>query len=106
MTREQEYKSQKNAAPGHHALSPAIRIGKDGVTENVIKQIKHILKKNKVIKVKFLPSAVGTDKRAQAQKLAKDTGTLLVHRVGFVVVLRRQTPGKENTAPTLGRRKS
>jgi RNA-binding protein len=73
----------------HHALQPAIRIGKAGITENVVKQIITMIRKKRVIKVRFLPSAIKGDKRELVKKLAELTRTKIVHKVGFVVVLER-----------------
>ena len=73
----------------HHALEPAIRIGKAGITENVIKQIKTIMKKKKVIKVKFLASAIKNNKKELVKELAEKTNTKIIHKVGFIAVLER-----------------
>ncbi len=73
----------------HHQLEPAIIIGKAGITENTIKQIKTIMKKKKVIKVKFLASAIKGNKKELAKELAEKTNTRIVHTVGFIVVLER-----------------
>jgi len=73
----------------HHALQPSIRIGKSGITDNVIKQLKTILKKKKIIKVKFLPSAIHDNKRELIKELADKTNTKVTHKVGFIAVLER-----------------
>ncbi len=73
----------------HHAMQPSIRIGKSGITDNVVKQIIAIIKKKKVIKVKFLPSAIKDDKKALVNELAEKTHTRIIHKVGFIVVLSR-----------------
>lgn len=75
----------------HHALSPAIRIGKSGITDNVVKQIIAIIKKKKVIKVKFLPTAIKEDKKELVKELAERTHTRIIHKVGFIAVLSRAT---------------
>ena len=67
-----------------------VRIGKAGITESVIEEIKKQVKRRKVIKVKFLPAhAAGKDKKAFANQLAEKTGTKIVSQVGFIVVLQR-----------------
>lgn len=70
-------------------MEPAIIIGKAGITENTIKQIKEIIKKKKAIKVKFLASAIHGNKKQLAKELAEKTNTRIVHTVGFIVVLER-----------------
>lgn len=75
----------------HHALPVLVRIGKLGITDTVLDEIKKQVRKRKIIKVKFLPGhAVGKDKRQFANELAEKTGTEIVHQVGFVVVLQRK----------------
>jgi RNA-binding protein len=73
----------------HHALQPAIRIGKAGITENVVKQIITMIRKKRVIKVKFLPSAIKDNKKELVKELAERTRTKIVHKVGFIAVLER-----------------
>ena len=70
------------------SLEPSARIGKSGLTESIIDEIKIHLKKKKLVKVKLLKSSIqGKDKKAVARELAEKTGSVLVDRVGFVVVL-------------------
>ncbi len=73
----------------HHALEPALRIGKAGITDNVVKQVIVLLKKRKVIKVKFLASAIKTDKKELIKELVDKTRAKVLHKVGFIVVLER-----------------
>jgi RNA-binding protein len=72
-------------------LEPIINIGKAGLTDNVIEEIKVQLKKRKLIKVKFLKSALkDKDKKQLAQELVDKTDAQLIHKVGFVVVLNKK----------------
>jgi len=73
----------------HHILEPSIRIGKAGITENVIKQIKDQLKKKRVIKVKFLSSAIKDNKKELVNELAQRANAKIIHRVGFIAVLEK-----------------
>lgn len=74
----------------HHDLEPAVIIGKQGITDNTITQITNYLEKHNIIKIKFLPSAIGDqDKKKLAEELAARTGAKLIHRVGFVAVLEK-----------------
>ncbi len=73
----------------HHALEPAVRIGKAGITDNVVKQVITLLKKRKVIKVKFLASAIQDNKKARVNELAERAHARIIHRVGFIAVLER-----------------
>jgi RNA-binding protein YhbY len=76
-----------------HALPVIVRIGKAGITDTIIAEIKKQIRKRQVIKVKFLPvQASGKDKKAFARELAERSGTQLVAQVGFVAVLKKITP--------------
>jgi len=69
-------------------LEPVIRIGKNGLTENTIKEIKKQLNKKKLIKVKLLKAFVkGKDKKLVANNIAEETNSKLIDMVGFVIVL-------------------
>ncbi|MBI4146761.1 YhbY family RNA-binding protein [Candidatus Woesearchaeota archaeon] len=64
-------------------------VGKQGLTENTIKQAIALLKKSKIIKVKFLPTAIQDNKKELAKQLAVRTKTKIAHRVGFTVILEK-----------------
>ena len=69
-------------------LEPVIRVGKNGLTESTIKEIKKQLNKKKLIKVKLLRAFVkGKDKKLVANKIAEETNSRLIDLVGFVIVL-------------------
>lgn len=80
-----------------HALPIIARIGKAGITDTVIAEIRKQIRKRKIIKVKFLPAhASGKDKKAFANELAEKTGSKVVSQVGFVVILKELTPATTN----------
>lgn len=69
-------------------LEPILRVGKNGINDEQIKEIRATLQRKKLIKVKVLPSyAEDKDKKAIAREIAERTGSILVDQVGFVVVL-------------------
>jgi len=69
-------------------LEPVIRIGKNGLTESTIKEIKKQLNKKKLIKVKFLRAFISDkNKKEVAKEIAEKTSSQLIYMVGFVVVL-------------------
>jgi len=69
-------------------LEPVIRIGKNGLTENTIKEIKKQLNKKKLIKVKLLRAFISDkNKKEVAKEIAQETNSQLIDLVGFVVVL-------------------
>ncbi|PIN78540.1 RNA-binding protein [Candidatus Woesearchaeota archaeon CG_4_10_14_0_2_um_filter_33_10] len=69
-------------------LEPVIRIGKNGLTESTIKEIKKQLNKKKLIKVKLLRAFISDkNKKEVAKEIAEKTSSNLIYMVGFVIVL-------------------
>jgi RNA-binding protein len=69
-------------------LKPVIIVGKSGLSDPVIKEIKLQLKKKKLIKVKFLKTIVKKESKKELFKeLASKTGSRIVTQVGFVAAL-------------------
>jgi|GEM_PF-716601 len=85
MLSDMQIKKLKNRA---RLLEPLVRIGKNGLTANLVLHIKKLIDKRELVKVKLLESFLdAVDKRAAAKDLALKTGSELVDQVGFVVVL-------------------
>lgn len=71
---------------GKHLL-PVVRVGKSGLTDSLIAEIKKHLKKKRLIKVKFLKSALvqGTVKEF-AEVISEKTGSEIVFVIGLNAV--------------------
>ena len=68
-----------------------IIVGKRGLKEGMIIEIKRHLKEKKLVKVKFLKSAIeDLDKKKVFSGLAEKTNSELVYSVGFTVTLYRK----------------
>jgi RNA-binding protein len=67
-------------------LDPTIHVGKDGVTDSLIGEVKLQMKTRKVVKVKLLPSA-GEDKKALAMDIAARSNGTLVDVRGSIATL-------------------
>jgi RNA-binding protein YhbY len=66
-----------------------INIGKNGLTETVISEIKDIIRKYKTAKVKFLPSAPEReDIKLALEKIANSCKVKITKKVGFIAVLK------------------
>jgi len=89
----------------HHS-SPDVIIGKNGITEGVIEEIKRRLKAKGVIKVKMLKTALegrGIDRREAAKLVAQLAGAKLMGVRGRTFVLAAsQQPGKDATLNSRG----
>jgi len=77
-------------AAGHH-LSPAVQVGKDGVTEALLRQVSQALLDHELIKVK-----VGTespeDRFEAAERLGVETGAAVAQILGRTVLLYKKHP--------------
>lgn len=82
-----------------HSLDPVIRIGKQGVTEQVIKAVDQALLDHELIKVKF--GEFKDDKHELAEKIAESTGAGLIRIIGHVAVYYRPHPDPEERRYTL-----
>ena len=72
-------------------LTPLLNIGKNGVSDSLIEELLRQLKRNKLVKVKILKSALeDMDRKAIAGELAKRTGSQLVEIKGSSAVLYRK----------------
>jgi len=70
------------------ALEPVVRIGKSGITENLIKEINKQLKMHKLIKIKLLKSCLEAKGRKEmAKEIVTITDSDLVMLQGNVVVM-------------------
>lgn len=76
-------------AEAHH-LSPIFQVGKGGVNENMITQIKEALEVRELIKVSILQNNTD-DKHEVAEDLAAGAGAELVQLIGHTVVLYKES---------------
>jgi len=67
-------------------IKPTVHIGKDGITDGVVEEIKLQIKKNKLVKVRILPSAE-RPRDEVAKALESRTSSLLVEVRGNTVLL-------------------
>ena len=70
-----------------HALQPSVQIGKNGLTEGTMNEIKRHLKTDKTVKIKFLTSFPWNEGRMN--ELLVQTKATLVSKVGNGVVIHK-----------------
>jgi RNA-binding protein len=75
---------------GHH-LEPLVSIGKEGLTENVIKATKQELLSRELIKVKIANSS-SINKQEAAKLLPDATESTLVQLIGKTLLLYKENP--------------
>jgi len=69
-------------------LEPIVHIGQAGLTDALLASVNQALDTHELVKAKF--HALKDQKKELALRLAEGTRSVLVHRVGNVVVLYRQ----------------
>ena len=69
-----------------HDLDPVVRIGKDGIDENVLESIEQVLNKRELIKVKILQNSDVEIERELGNEIAKKTGATYVDCIGKVLI--------------------
>ncbi len=75
---------------GHH-LSPKVHIGKDGLTENLVKSTLETLKAHELIKVKIQENCP-LDRKEAADQLAGKTSSSVAQILGKIFLLYRENP--------------
>jgi len=73
-----------------HHLTPIFQVGKGGVNENMVKQIKEALEVRELIKVSILQNN-DDDKHEVAEALATGAEAELVQLIGHTVVLYKES---------------
>lgn len=72
-------------------IVPTLRIGKNGLTERQIKELKKQLLARKLVKIKFLQSFLQEkDRKEAAIEIADKTGAKVVDLTGFVLSIYKQ----------------
>lgn len=79
-------------------LQPIFQIGKNGITENLIKQVDDALEKREIIKMNVLNNSF-LDAKDVAISLAEETDSEFVQSIGNKLVLYRES--KKNKKITL-----
>lgn len=84
MDKDKIYKLRSEAIK----LKPIMHIGKNGLTDAAIEELKKQIKANRLVKVKMLKTA-GVDNKTLAQQLVDATKTTLIDVRGSTAVLYR-----------------
>jgi RNA-binding protein len=78
----------KQAKTSANKLQPTVRIGKAGITDTIIEEIKKQLKRKEVVKIKLLQTA--KEYKTEARSIATQTESELIQQVGSIIVLYKQ----------------
>ena len=77
---------KKTLRQAAHHLDPTVWIGKNGITENVIKEITHALDRHELIKIKIL-QVEKKERVINIKKICMDTNAELISNIGNVLTL-------------------
>jgi RNA-binding protein len=69
-----------------HPLKPIVLLGKEGITEGIVRTVQEALIDHELIKVKLLQSCP-LDKNEAAVRISQEAGALLVQLIGKTCVL-------------------
>lgn len=73
-----------------HHLTPIFQVGKDGVNDNMVKQVGEALEKRELIKISVLQNCM-EDKDDVASALAKGADAAIVQIIGNTIVLYKES---------------
>ena len=77
-------------AAGHH-LSPVVQVGKEGVTEAVLRQLDEALSAHELVKVK-IGTETPEDRFEAADRLGADSGAQVAQILGRTILVYRRHP--------------
>ena len=77
-----------------NSIDTIVHIGKDGITENLVKQADDALEARELIKGRVLENNLDYDARTAAAELAKATRSEVVQVIGTKFVLYRESHSK------------
>jgi RNA-binding protein len=75
-------------------LEPVLRIGKNGLTDNVHTEVEKLLKKRKLIKIKILNNCPIEEKNELIEQIIQKSGSVLVAKIGNVFTIFREKKAK------------
>jgi len=78
-----------------HDLKPIVQIGKEGITDNVIRAIDEGLLRHELIKVKFIDFKEKEHKEEMTEAFTVRTGSEPVGMIGHTVILYRRQADPE-----------
>lgn len=73
-----------------HHLKPIFQIGKNGVSDNFISQIKDVLEKRELIKISVLQNCL-EDKDEMAEEISERTSSQIVTIIGHTIILYKES---------------
>lgn len=82
-----------------HNLEPMVRVGKDGINDNVIDSIKQYIEKNELMKVKLLQNSLEDATRELGTEIEKRSGAKFVGSVGKIMIFFKENKANGKLGP-------
>jgi len=79
-------KSKRELVKMGSEMDPTVHVGKEGLTDGIVEELKAQIKRKKLVKVRVLPAA-DMDKDEVAEELAERSGAQVVETRGFTVLM-------------------
>lgn len=76
-----------------HSMEPMVRIGKDGLSENLVQSLVDVINSRELVKVKILQNSE-VEKREVAEELALRSGCELVAIIGKTLIYFKENEDK------------
>ncbi|NLK62878.1 MAG: ribosome assembly RNA-binding protein YhbY [Fusobacteria bacterium] len=76
-----------------HNLEPMMRVGKDGINENVIKSLEDLFRKRELVKVKMLQNSEDEIEET-AEILSEGVGAEIIHILGKTILYYKENEKK------------
>jgi RNA-binding protein len=80
-------------------LQPTVMIGKDGLSEGVVRALQNELNVRELVKLRFIASK--EDRRSFSEQLAQEAGAELVRVIGNVAIFYKMAEDAEKRTITL-----
>lgn len=77
-------------------MKPLVQVGRDGISDNLLKQIQQLLNKNELIKVSFLQNTMASADQLIAALNELDGGIALVQTIGSKAILYKKSSKIKN----------
>ncbi len=77
---------------GHH-LDPVVIIGKQGVTDMLVRAVTQALESHELVKIRF--NEFKDEKRSLAEEIERRTASIIAGTIGHIVLLYKQHPDED-----------
>ncbi|KRL68340.1 YhbY family RNA-binding protein [Companilactobacillus versmoldensis] len=77
-------------------MKPVVRVGREGISDNLLTQIQQLLYKNELIKVSFLQNTMAEPQQLADALTELDGGIALIQTIGSKAIFYKKSPKVKN----------